>query len=81
MSLPTILLIAVVALLHIYFLILEMFLWTKPKTMRAFGIKTKAFANETKVLAANQGLYNGFIAAGLIFSIIKNNITFSCHAL
>lgn len=81
MSLPTILLIAVVALLHIYFLILEMFLWTKPKTMRAFGIKTKAFANETKVLAANQGLYNGFIAAGLIFSIIKNNITFAVFFL
>lgn len=73
MSLLSILLIVFVAIEHLYFLILEMFLWTKPKTMRAFGLKSKEFAEETKVLAANQGLYNGFLAAGLIFSIIQQN--------
>ncbi|WP_452223867.1 DUF1304 domain-containing protein [Lacinutrix chionoecetis] len=63
-----------IALLHVYFLILEMFLWTRPKTIKAFGIKDKAFAEATKVLAANQGLYNGFLAAGLIFSIVIKNL-------
>lgn len=57
-------LVAFVALLHVYILILEMFLWTTPKGRRAFGT-TEAFAEQTKVLAANQGLYNGFLAAGL----------------
>ena len=65
--------IALVAFLHVYFLILEMFLWTKPKGIKAFGLKSKEFAEETKVLAANQGLYNGFLAAGLIWSIISKN--------
>ena len=59
---------ALVALLHIYFLILEMFLWDKPAGMRAFG-QTKEAATATKVLAANQGLYNGFLAAGLIWGL------------
>jgi putative membrane protein len=63
-------LISIVAIEHIYFLILEMFLWTKPKGIKTFGLKSKAFAEETKVLAANQGLYNGFLAAGLIYSLI-----------
>ena len=81
MILITKILIAFVALLHFYFLILEMFKWTEPKTMRAFGIKTKEFAEETKVLAANQGLYNGFISAGLIFTIIQENITFAIFFL
>lgn len=68
-------LIILVALLHFYFLVLEMFLWTKPRTIKAFGIKNKAFAEETKVLAANQGLYNGFLAALLIlFAFISKNI-------
>ena len=66
-------LIALVAFLHVYFLILEMFLWTKPKGIKIFGLKSKEFAEETKVLAANQGLYNGFLAAGLIWSIISKN--------
>jgi putative membrane protein len=67
-------LIALVAFEHIYFLILEMFLWTKPKGIKTFGLKSKEFAEDTKVLAANQGLYNGFLAAGLIYSlIIKDN--------
>jgi putative membrane protein len=63
-----------IALLHFYFLILEMFLWTSPKGIKAFGLESKAFAEKTKVLAANQGLYNGFLAAGLIFSIVIKNL-------
>ena len=63
--------IALVAIIHIYIVFLEMVLWTKPKGMKTFGLKTKEFAEETKVLAANQGLYNGFLAAGLIWSIIS----------
>jgi putative membrane protein len=74
MTFLTTLLIAIVAFEHFYFLILEMFLWTKPKTIKAFGLKSKAFAEETKVLAANQGLYNGFLAAGLLLTIIKKDI-------
>jgi putative membrane protein len=57
-----------VALLHIYFLVLEMFLWTKPAGRRVFRT-TPEFAEASKVLAANQGLYNGFLAAGLLWSI------------
>lgn len=61
-------LIALVALLHLYFLVLEMFLWTAERTRKAFGM-TEQQAEATKVLAANQGLYNGFLAAGLIWSL------------
>ncbi|MFW5432046.1 MAG: DUF1304 domain-containing protein [Methylophilaceae bacterium] len=57
-----------VAALHLYFLILEMFLWDRPAGRKAFGL-TAEQAKATKVLAANQGLYNGFLAAGLIWSI------------
>jgi len=64
--------VALVAFLHIYFMILEMFFWAKPKGLKAFGLK-KEFAEQSKVLAANQGLYNGFLAAGLLWSIISNN--------
>ena len=60
---------AVVAVEHLYILVLEMFLWTKPAGMRAFGL-TPEFAEQTAVLAANQGLYNGFLAAGLIWGLI-----------
>jgi len=73
MSIISIFLVCLVALEHLYFLFLEMFLWTKPKGIKAFGLKSKAFAKETKVLAANQGLYNGFLAAGLIFSLVNND--------
>lgn len=66
-------LIAVVAFEHFYFLVLEMFLWTTKKGIKTFGLKSKEFAEDTKVLAANQGLYNGFLAAGLIFSIIVDD--------
>jgi putative membrane protein len=68
MSLATSILIAVVALLHVYFLVLEMFLWDKPAGLRAFG-QTRESAAATKVLAANQGLYNGFLAAGLLWGL------------
>jgi putative membrane protein len=55
---------AFVALQHLGFLVLEMFLWTRPAGRKAFGL-TKEFAESTRALAANQGLYNGFLAAGL----------------
>jgi putative membrane protein len=61
-------LVALVAALHIYFLVLEMFLWDKPAGLRAFG-NSQAAATATKVLAANQGLYNGFLAAGLLWGL------------
>jgi putative membrane protein len=60
--------VALVALLHLYFLVLEMFLWDKPAGLRAFG-QTREAAAATKVLAANQGLYNGFLAAGLAWGL------------
>ena len=74
-------LITIVAIEHIYFLVLEMFLWTKPKGIKTFGLKSKEFAEETKVLAANQGLYNGFLAAGLIYSLVTDHINFSIFFL
>lgn len=61
-------LIALVAALHVYFLVLEMFLWTKPLGRRVFQL-TPERAEATRVLAANQGLYNGFLAAGLVWSL------------
>ena len=64
--------IIVVALLHIYFLVLEMFLWDKPAGLKAFG-QSKEKAEATKVLAANQGLYNGFLAAGLLLGVVQGD--------
>ncbi len=61
--------VGLVALLHVYFLVLEMFLWTKPAGLKAFGL-TPERAEASKVLAANQGLYNGFLAAGLLWSLL-----------
>ena len=61
--------VALVALLHVWFLVLEMFLWTKPRGRRAFGLSEEK-AQMTKSLAANQGLYNGFLAAGLVWGLI-----------
>ena len=61
-------LIVLVAALHLGFLVLEMFLWTRPPGRRAFGL-TREFAQQTRVLAANQGLYNGFLAAGLLWGM------------
>lgn len=61
-------LITLIALLHLYILVLEMFLWDKPAGLRAFN-QTLERAAATKVLAANQGLYNGFLAAGLLWGL------------
>ena len=59
---------ALIAILHVYILVLEMFLWESPRGRKAFGI-TAEFAAQTRVLAANQGLYNGFLAAGLFWGL------------
>ena len=69
MKLAAEILTGLVALLHLYFMALEMFLWDKPYGRRVFHL-TPEFAAESKVLAANQGLYNGFLAAGLIWSLL-----------
>jgi putative membrane protein len=63
------LLVALVALLHVYFLVLEMFLWTKPLGLKTFRNSPEKAA-ETAVLAGNQGLYNGFLAAGLVWGLL-----------
>lgn len=60
--------VAIVAMLHLWFLVLEMFLWTKPAGRRAFGLSAE-FAQQSKALAANQGLYNGFLVAGLLWGL------------
>lgn len=62
-------LVVVVALVHAYFLVLEMFRWEAPRTRKIFGT-TAEFAAESKVMAANQGLYNGFLSAGLLYGLV-----------
>lgn len=61
--------IGLVALIHLYILVLEMFLWNKAQGLRAFGL-SQSLADQTRVLAANQGLYNGFLAAGLACGLL-----------
>jgi putative membrane protein len=68
MTLAANIVVALVALIHVYILVLEMFLWDKPAGLRAFG-QTAQAAAASKVLAANQGLYNGFLAAGLLWGL------------
>ncbi len=68
MSLAADIALVLVALLHVYFLVLEMFLWDKPFGLRTFGM-TPEKAAATKPLAMNQGLYNGFLAAGLLWGL------------
>ncbi len=65
----SLILVGLVALEHVYFLYLEMFAWTTPRVQRSFGT-TPEFAQASRVLAANQGLYNGFLAAGLFWGIV-----------
>lgn len=65
-------LIAFIALLHLYFLVLEMFFWDKPLGRKTFNL-TVDFAKASKKLAANQGLYNGFLTAGLIWGLLLDN--------
>ena len=62
-------LVGLVALLHAWFLVLEMFLWTAPIGRKTFGLDAE-FAVRSKALAANQGLYNGFLAAGLVWGLV-----------
>lgn len=64
---------ALVALLHLYFLVLEMFLWTRPLGLKVFR-NTPEKAQATRVLAANQGLYNGFLAAGLAWGVLAARV-------
>ncbi|KAH7075188.1 hypothetical protein FB567DRAFT_185408 [Paraphoma chrysanthemicola] len=64
------------AALHIYIMVLEMFLWTSPAGLKAFALKPD-FAAKTKNLAANQGLYNGFLAAGLLWSLVHPSAEFA----
>lgn len=75
MTLITTILILFVAILHIFFMILEMFLWDKPAGLRAFG-QTREQAAASKTLAANQGLYNGFLAAGLLWGLYLGDAGF-----
>ena len=62
-----------VAALHVYFLVLEMFLWTTPFGQKTFK-RSAAEQESTKILAANQGLYNGFLAAGLVWSLVDPSL-------
>jgi len=80
MSILAIALILLVALLHLYFLVLEMFLWTQPLGMKVFR-QTREAAEQTKVLAANQGLYNGFLAAGLLYGAATGSREFALFFL
>jgi len=64
--------VGLVALLHAYFLVLEMFLWDTPRGRRVFGT-TPEYAAASKTLAANQGLYNGFLAAGLVWGLFAGD--------
>jgi len=65
-------LVAIVAAIHVYIVILEMFLWRTPRGLKSFGT-TRAFADESATLAANQGLYNGFLVAGLVWGLVASD--------
>lgn len=73
-------LILLVALLHLYFLVLEMFLWTRPPGLKVFRQSAEK-AEQSKVLAANQGLYNGFLAAGLLYGVATGSREFELFFL
>src|SRR5262245_59567172 len=73
LAILSVILVGLVALEHVYILYLEMFAWTTPRVQRIFGT-TPDFARDSKVLAANQGLYNGFLAAGLFWGLIHPNV-------
>ena len=66
-------LVIVVAAIHVYIVILEMFLWRTPRGMRSFGTD-QAFADASAALAANQGLYNGFLVAGLVWGLLAGGM-------
>src|SRR6187401_1344946 len=69
MALVAAVLVLVVALIHVWIVVLEMFLWRTPRGLRAFGIDQE-FADRSAALAANQGLYNGFLVAGLVWGLL-----------
>ena len=75
MSTLAIVLVLLVALLHLYFLVLEMFLWTRPIGLKVFRQSLEK-AEQSRVLAANQGLYNGFLAAGLVYGVATGSREF-----
>lgn len=72
----TVILVALVAIEHFYILYLEMFRWSHPRTLKAFGME-KELAEKTVHMAANQGLYNGFLGAGLVFGLIHTHYEFA----
>jgi putative membrane protein len=78
MHIVRLMLVALVAIEHLYILILEMFLWTTPRGRRAFGT-TEEFARASRSLAANQGLYNGFLAMGLLWSLSPSTAAYSAN--
>lgn len=80
MSIVATMLTLLVALLHLYFLVLEMFLWTRPLGLKTFR-NTREKAEATRVLAANQGLYNGFLAAGLLYGVATGSREFALFFL
>ena len=73
-------LVGLVAVVHAYILVLEMFLWRTPRGRAAFGM-TEEFARDTAALAANQGLYNGFLAVGLIYGLLADDRAFQVFFL
>jgi putative membrane protein len=72
MATIAVVLVAIVAAIHVYIVILEMFLWRTPRGLKSFGT-TQAFADESATLAANQGLYNGFLVAGLVWGLVASD--------
>ena len=73
-------LVGLVAVIHVYILVLEMFLWRTDRVRATFGT-TAEFAEASKALAANQGLYNGFLAAGLVYGLIADRLAFQVFFL
>lgn len=73
-------LVGVVAAIHVYILVLEMFLWRTARVRATFGT-TREFADASAPLAANQGLYNGFLAAGLVYGLISGSLAFAVFFL
>jgi len=73
-------LVGLIAAIHFYILVLEMFLWRTDRVRATFGT-TPEFAEESAALAANQGLYNGFLATGLVYGLITDDLTFQVFFL
>jgi len=80
MKLASQILVGAIAAIHLYILVLEMFLWRSERARKAFGT-TEEFAAATATLAANQGLYNGFLAAGLAYGLIADAVAFQIFLL